>query len=858
MGYHRSYGGRRAGGWSPSSTAGACTGLVGAVAALLVPLAVAPGGAAVAGPDSAGRAARAGVITTVAGGVGGPAHGPRVALNGPCGVASSGKTVFVTESAANLLRSLNPASGTLRTVAGTATTGLDSLSQPKTTLNAPCSVAVDKAGNQVIANTGSNVVQVVAAKSGTFYGIRMRAGHRYVVAGGGSTHGTGATETTLSGLTAVAADGHGNLLLATGTTYQPSGDEPGPGSAVLEVVAGSAGDMYGVSMVPGGLYQIAGDGCPGAQDAGCPPAFAGDGGPAVGASFGASLTGIAADAAGNVLLTDSGNDRVRVIAAATGVSYGQAMTAGDIYTIAGGGTGGLGDGGPATHAALSSPGGVSLDPHGNVVVSDTGDQRVRVVAATGGRFYGQAMTAGDIYTIAGNGTGGLSGNGGPGTAAELRGPQDAAPDPHGNIVIVDALNNRIRVVAATTGTFYRQRMTRGHIYPVAGNGKLSYSGDGGLATRAQLSPFAGVVSDGSGGDQLDPGSLAVSHAGDIVVADSANNRVRLVAARSRTMFGQRMTARHIYTIAGTGASGFSGDGGPATKARLSGPVGVAVDHSGNVLVSDAGNERVRLLSVTSGKFYGRRTTAGHIYTLAGGGTSAASGIPATEAMLDPLGLAVDSHGNILIADFTDLRVVAGRSGTFYGQRMRAGRIYTVKGVAAGQPDFLEPLAVAVDHAGNVVVADDLASVVQVLAASSGRFYGRRMLAGRYYTVAGNYHAGPGLSGDGGPATAARLSHPGAVAVDRAGNLLIADTINARVRVVARRGGTFYGKRMTAGHIYTVAGSGPTYFDGDFGGFSGDGGPAVKAVLFGPCGVAALGKGLVVLDNRNNRVRAVSG
>jgi hypothetical protein len=836
-----------------------CTGLVGAIAALLVPLAVAPGGAAVAGADPAGQAApRAGVITTVAGGVGGPARGQKVAVNGPCGVASGKKTVFATESAANLLRALDPTSGKLSTVAGTATTGLDALTQPGTTLNGPCGVALDKAGSQVIASSRGNVVQVVAAKTGTFYGIKMRAGHRYVVAGGGSAHGTPATQTTLAGPAAVAVDSRGNLLVSSGTTYQPAGEEPAPGSAMLQVVAGVAGTFYGQPMVPGGIYTIAGNGCPGAADTGCVATFGGDGGPAVAASFGTTLPGVAVDAAGNVLLADTGSDRVRVIAAATGEFYRQPMTSGDIYTIAGGGTGGLGDGGSATHATLSSPHGVSLSPHGNVVISDTGHQRVRLVAVTGGTFYGRAMTAGDIYTIAGDGTGGFAGDGGTGDHAEVRDPLGAAPDPHGNIVVADSGNNRLRLVAATTGTFYRQKMTRGHIYTVAGNARASFSGDGGLATRARLSPFSGVVSNGSGGDEVDPGSLAVSRAGDIVVADSANNRVRVVAARSRTLFGQKMTARHIYTIAGTGASGFSGDGGPGAKARLSGPAGVAVDLSGNVLVSDAGNARVRVLSVRSGRFYGRRMTAGHIYTLAGGGTSLANGIPATRAKLVPLGLAVDARGNILIADFTSLRVVAGRPGTFYGQRMRAGRIYSATGTAVGQPDFPQPVAVTVDHAGNVVVADDLASVVQVLAVANGTFYGRRMAAGHYYTVAGRSQAPPGLSGDGGPATAARLSHPGAVAVDGAGNLLIADAINARVRVVAERRGTFYGKRMTVGHIYTVAGSGRVYDDGDFGGFSGDGGPAVKAVLFGPCGVAARGKSLLVLDNRNNRVRAVSG
>jgi hypothetical protein len=150
----------------------------------------------------------------------------------------------------------------------------------------------------------------------------------------------------------------------------------------------------------------------------------------------------------------------------------------------------------------------------------------------------------------------------------------------------------------------------------------------------------------------------------------------------------------------------------------------------------------------------------------------------------------------------------------------------------------------------------LADVVLVLAVRTGRFYGKPMTAGHYYTVAG-VDGATDLSGDGGPATKGRLNVPAAVAVDSAGNLLLADAINARVRVVAERTGSFYGKK-TAGDIYTVAGSGEIYFEGFAGGFSGDGGPAANAVLFAPCGIAPFGTGLVVLDDRNNRVRAVSG
>ena len=268
---------------------------------------------------------------------------------------------------------------------------------------------------------------------------------------------------------------------------------------------------------------------------------------------------MAVDGAGNLVIADTDNDRVRVVAASTGTFYGQAMTAGDIYTVAGDGKAGFsGDGGPATSAELDYPDGVAVDGAGNLVIADTGNNRVRVVAASTGTFYGQAMTAGDIYTVAGDGTAGFSGDGGPATSAELNDPAGVAVDGAGNLVIADTSNNRVRVVAASTGTFYGQAMTAGDIYTVAGDGTGGFSGDGGPATSAELDSPYGVAVDG---------------AGNLVIADTDNNRVRVVAASTGTFYGQAMTAGDIYTVAGDGTSGFSGDGGPATSAELAYPAG---------------------------------------------------------------------------------------------------------------------------------------------------------------------------------------------------------------------------------------------------------------------------------------------
>ena len=208
------------------------------------------------------------------------------------------------------------------------------------------------------------------------------------------------------------------------------------------------------------------------------------------------------------------------------------------------------------------------------------------MAARTGTFYGQAMTAGDIYTVAGDGTSASSGDGGPATAAGLT-PGAIAIDGAGNLVIadsypnVDISNNRIRVVAARTGTFYGQPMTAGDIYTVAGTGTAGFSGDGGPATAAELD---------------NPDGVAVDRAGNLVIGDTYNNRVRVVAATSGTFYGRAMTAGDIYTVAGNGTGGYAGDGGPAVAAELDSPQGVAVDRAGELVIGDGGNARVRLVS----------------------------------------------------------------------------------------------------------------------------------------------------------------------------------------------------------------------------------------------------------------------
>jgi hypothetical protein len=563
------------------------------------------------------------------------------------------------------------------------------------------------------------------------------------------------------------------------------------------------------------------------------------------------------DGAGNLLIADFGSERILVVAASTGTFYGQAMTAGDIYTVAGDGTEGFsGDGGPATSAELSllralyAGSGVAVDSAGNLVIADSYNRRIRVVAASTGTFYGQQMTAGDIYTIAGDGTIGFSGDGGPATAAELIQPGGVAVDGHGNVLISDISNGRDRALAASDGTFYGQAMTAGDIYTIAGNGLKGFSSNGEPATAAEFPQPAGVATDS---------------AGNLIITGA--DRVLVAAARSGTFYGHAMPAGHLYTVAGDGngdgdGDGDIGDGGPGPKATLGGPLGVAMDGAGNLLIADRGNNRIRVVAASTGTFYGQAMTAGDIYTVAGHGTFGAhgNGVPATATQLgQPTGVAVDGAGNLVIAleGSSKIRVVADSTGTFYGQAMTAGDIYTIagdgtRGFAGDQGKAVRaeldyPFDVAVDGAGNILIADTGNQRIRVVAGSTGSFYGQQMTAGNIYTLAGD--GNPGFAGDGGPATAAELSGPLGVAVDSAGNTLIADTGNQRIRVVAASTGSFYGQQMTTGDIYTITGGGTSGL--------GDGGPATAASLSDPGDVAVGGTGnILIADTGNDRIREV--
>jgi len=350
---------------------------------------------------------------------------------------------------------------------------------------------------------------------------------------------------------------------------------------------------------------------------------------------------VAADGHGNVLIADTDNNVIRAVAGSNGVYYGQSMVAGDIYTIVGDGNAGFsGVTSPLTAAELNAPTAVAVDPQGDLAISDTGNGAVRLVAGVSGSRYGKIMTAGHIYTIAAGGTPGVVTDGGDANAAGFSSTDGIAFDPWGNVIVADTVNDNVSLLPQNSGTYYGRAVTPGFIYTLAGNGAVGFSGNRGPAPMAELSlqTLAGVATDATG---------------NLFLADGGNNVIWMIAASSGSFHGILVKTGYIYTVAGNGTAGFTGNKKPATAAELDGPQGVAVDQSGNLLIGDSNNNVIRLVPVAKGKYDGQRVKAGDIYTFAGNGLAGyrGDGGSAKRAELNaPAGVALGPSSHLLIAD----------------------------------------------------------------------------------------------------------------------------------------------------------------------------------------------------------------
>jgi uncharacterized protein (TIGR03437 family) len=480
--------------------------------------------------------------TGVAGWSGDGAHAIAAQLNYPAGMAfDRAGTLYIADSGNHMVRQLY-ADGMIGTLLG-GDTGKR--------LSYPVAVAVDRAGTLYVGDSSSVVRAFTPAGEWTTY-----AGTGLASFSGDGGPATGAALTKPNDL---AADLNGNLFIADGMRAR----RVDPFGSIVTM----AGDGYVHSVGDGGLATMAQLYQPSA---------------------------LTLDSAGNLFIADTGTERIR-----------QVRLDGTIATAAGTGVAALGpaDGGPAVNSALKSPMGVAVDAAGSVVVADTYNHRV--VQITPARTLG---------TVVGTGIAGLSPEATPPLLAQLRGPCGVCMDRAGSLYIVDTSNHRVLSL-----------LPGGLVYTAAGNGAGGYAGDSGQARFALLnapsacatdsagnlfiadtanhairkvdragviSTVAGVGVQGASGDEraavnaalASPRGVVVDDMGDIFIADTGNHRIRQVTPDGV-----------IHGIAGTGAAGFSGDGGAAAGALLNGPQGLFLDGAGDLYFADTGNHRIRRL-----------------------------------------------------------------------------------------------------------------------------------------------------------------------------------------------------------------------------------------------------------------------
>ncbi len=666
------------------------------------------------------------------------------ALNAPLGLVASvtldhnGNPVFSDPGNCVVLR-LNP-SGTLTVLAGNGILDFsgDGGAATNAALNTPQGVAFDSTGNLYIADSGNNRIRMVTP-----------GGIISTVAGNGiqkfAGEGVPATQASLSLPLGVAVDSSNVLYIAD----------------LTETSNGTATRIRRVTS-DGIIATIAGNGQPGPSPDGIPAATAALG----------DVEDLTVDSKGVIYLAEFSNNKVRKI-----------DSSGNLTTLAGDGRALFaGDGGLATKASLYNPGGVAVDSAGNVYISDTNNSVIRrvngqgiitTVAGTAGVFDfrgdgGAALNArfdglfgltvdsgGNIYvtdtdnnrlrevqyngnvtgivsTLAGNGTFRFFPDGTQAANAFLFEPHGVSTDGNGNVYIADTSASSIRKISSN-----------GAISTIAGNGSRAFSGDNGPASLATLDDPANVISD----------SL-----GNLYIADSDNDLIRKIG-----------TDGTITTIAGDatnpGVPGYAGDNGPATKATLSTPLDVIQDSAGNLYISDYGNNRIRKIAAN-----------GIITTVVGNGQPKFAGDngPALQASLNgPRGLAFDPSGNLYIVDYGNSRIrrVSATDGTISTFAGGGPRLVSSVALPPTQAMLTAPLGITIDRSGNVFLSE----------ATTNRVYEVSVSTGNISIVAGNGNIG--FSGDGGPAAQAALDHPYGLALDGSGNLLIADSVNNRIRAI---------------------------------------------------------------------------
>jgi sugar lactone lactonase YvrE len=700
----------------------------------------------------------------------------------------------------------------------------------------PSGMCIDSANNIYVADSDNAIVREIPATNQTFP-FAMTAGHIYTVAGTQETNFTYGGDGLLATAVGVhlhfpdgcSVDSHGNLFIAD------------RGNNAIRVVIGQANvppaGLAGPT-VAGHIYLYTGS--TGAVPP-APPAlgFGAEGSATVGAALNGPFD-VFVDSHDNVFIADLGNDNtvsnevVREVPA-TAQTLPFAMVAGHIYTVAGTKQtiGPATSGVVATAATLNGPKGIFVDAAGNLFFADVGNEVIREVA---GATPSPGMTAGHIYNIAGNASAGFSGDTQVALTASINHPNGTFVDSTGQVFIADTQNARVRLVSSNTGSYLTET-----IDTWAGNGLSSFS-DATTALNGQLDTPAGIAVDAAGdlliadvglfgGEQslirkvanpISTGALTTlvgspgfngfvndntgkypnyvendavgvtsDASGNVYIADTKNCIIRkLSAGVMTTVAGVEPTLDLVNPPNSTPNCGFAAQGGAAVGTKLGAVNGVALNAAGDIFFSDVTNNMIwEVPKNTVGTM-----TAGNAYVIAGvqdttGSFGGEAGAAVNAHFNKPTGIYVDVYGNLFIADTGNNIIREIPADNTSG--MTAGFLYTVAGDttnhAAGytgdngvatSATLNAPFTMVVDNAENIFIADTNNHVIREV---PGVTVGPKT-KGNIYTVAGKNIAG--FTGDGGVATAAELDSPQGLAIDGAGDLLIGDSQNNRVRSVA--------------------------------------------------------------------------
>ena len=784
-------------------------------------------------------------VSTVAGGGSNNVPALSVGIGGPEAVVkdAAGNTYILDNFFSRILK-VTPA-GVLTVFAGNGTAGFSGDGGPAASaqLHGPSAMFLDASGNFFIADSDNSVIREIAGPTPSAGQV---TGNIYTIAGtpgvldyGGD--GGLAKSAFLNVPDGVFVDHVGNLFIGDRFNH-----------IVREVPAVTVTTTNPPrTLTAGNIYTIAGQAPTGGV---AHPGFTGNAVTATTAQL-HDPWGVYGDSSGNLFIADSTNNAIREV---VGPNPSGLQVTGDIYTVvnAAGTAGFAGDTGLAASAQLNTPHSVFLDASNNLFIADFNNHAIREVPIA--TTVTPPMMANHIYTIAGTlGTSGNSPDGTPAKSAGLAHPNAVLVDSLGNLFIADTDAHTIREVPATTTV--TPPMTASDIYTIAGNGFLSYGGDGAIATNAELNaPFAPTNAMG----------IATDTAGNLFIADTSNDVIREVPA----VDVNGMTHNNMYTIVGSaGNNSYSGDGGPAARGLINNPNGVFIDSQNNIFIADTGNCLIRKVVASTGNI----TTFAGILPIPSTppapptpscGSIGDQGSALTAQLNAPNTVFVDGSGNVFIADTLNhaIREIPAKTTTGPNGKI-AGNIYTVagtlnmsgpsaNGVLATAALLNGPQGVFVDSFGNLFIADTKNQVIREVPAQTGTNYGISMTAGNIYTVAGTPQTA-GFGGDTGPATSAKLLSPFGILVDAAGNLFISDTGNHLIREVA----AITGSGKTAGDIYTVAGTPPPPVPVvPVGGFGGDGGPAIGAKFNGPQGLAAGTSGsLLLADSNNVRIRSIA-